>query len=68
MYCIHYYKIVVLQVKKAQADEFTPGKALPQCCVQASWGGKASTVGVLDQKLHFSGTKTLESYRLYRGE
>lgn len=57
-----------MQVKKAQADEFTPGKGLPQCCVLASWEGEATSVGVLDQVLKFSGTQTLESYQLHRGE
>lgn len=59
---------LLLQVKKAQADEFTPGRGLPQCCVLASWGGEATSVGVLDQKLNFSGTQTLKSYWLHRGE
>ena len=62
-------RVVPLQVKKAQADEFIPGKGLlPQCCVLASWKGEATAVGTLNQMLKFSGAQTLQSYLLYRGE
>jgi len=66
--CIHSYKVVHLQVTKAQADTFTPGKSIPQCCVVASWKGEATTVRALNHRLKFSGTQTLESYLLYRGK
>ena len=59
-----------MQVKKAQADEFIPGKGLlPHCCVLASWKGVATAMGTLNQMLQFSGAQTtLKSYLLYRGE
>ena len=61
-------EVIPPQVKTVEADNYTPGRNIPQCCVLASCTGEATTVEALRHVLKFSGTQTPKSYLLCRGE
>ena len=61
-------EVVPPQIEKEEADNFEPGRNIPQCLVLVSYTGKTTTVGALRHKLKFSGTRKPKSYLLCRGE
>ena len=61
-------EVIPPQIEKAEADNFTPGRNLPQCCVLTTCTGEASTVGALRHVLKFTGTRKPKSYLLFRGK
>ena len=60
-------EVVPPQIEK-KADNFVPGKSIPQCLVLVSYTGETTTVEALKHKLKFSGTRKPKSYLLCRGE